>query len=317
MKSALLIALGLILSVGVFGQESHIQFRFDNAKLSQDKAAYTIDVEVMSNTPETALYAINLRMFYEANNLSFDSYSNFKTGYNLINEFKKPKIGAAKSAQKMFGLTGAAGYINQGIELKEINIADWKSGQWEKLVTLNFDVVDIRKSGSFCPSFIWDKQKEMDQGGFLQGSMGTVASMIGLNGEEFKCKSASCNYLDFNWELSSASAPFGLAQKNVCIDITPDLSIEDIDSDFILFQNNPNPYLTETDISFSIPKEEEVTFTIFDVNGVLLHKNTEYYEAGSHIVKLDKRLNLPAGTMFYQIESEGFKSESKRMVKLK
>jgi len=79
----------------------------------------------------------------------------------------------------------------------------------------------------------------------------------------------------------------------------------------------PNPFSPITSLSFSIPKESQVTITVYDTLGAkvcdLLH---EYLSAGSHKVELMDNKNcsgLPSGVYFYKLEAGEF-VETKKMV---
>ncbi|MEE9373176.1 MAG: T9SS type A sorting domain-containing protein [Saprospiraceae bacterium] len=298
-------------------EDSHIQFRFSNAHLNTDKLTYTIDIEVYTSVEASALYAMNTRFFYEADDLEFTSISNFKKGYGLINTLNRPIIGAKGSAKKMFNLSGVAGYINEGIELKNVDVQDWRVSTWEKLATVNFKVISDSFRDSGCASLVWDKQKNMDEGGLLLGSMGTTATIIGSSSGDLECTSAACAYIDFNWEMTSITAPFGLPQKNDCILFANDIEDEIVISEeYILEQNTPNPYFDNTTIAFSLPQGEEVTFTVYDAKGVLLHSITETYSAGRHSIDLDRNIELPTGTLMYMIETENYVSGYLKMIRL-
>ncbi|NOS84723.1 MAG: T9SS type A sorting domain-containing protein [Ignavibacteria bacterium] len=85
---------------------------------------------------------------------------------------------------------------------------------------------------------------------------------------------------------------------------------------FCLQQNFPNPFNPVTSIFFSIPKESNVKFTVYDVLGkeVMILVN-EKMSAGSFKVDLDGS-GLSSGTYFYKLETESF-SDVKKMVLVK
>jgi len=307
---AALLMLMLVISSEMTAQESHLEFRFNNGLYNSSFNTYTIDVEVKSSLENSALYAMNLRFFYEADDLKLHSFTDFKKGYGLINKQMDSPIGAKNSAKKMFGLSGAAGYINQGLEMKSVAQADWKTNQWERVATIHFDVKSESFATTPCPSFMWDKQRDMDKGGLLKGSMGTTATFIGLNGEELECKSAFCNYDDFSWSMAANAAPYGFAQKDDCISLYNNEESESFPQIEVisLAQNTPNPFFDETSINVELPQREKVTFSIFDLKGVLLYNVTKDLDSGIHTISLNKEFNLPTGTLLYQIETDNYKS---------
>jgi flagellar hook assembly protein FlgD len=88
-----------------------------------------------------------------------------------------------------------------------------------------------------------------------------------------------------------------------------------------LFNNYPNPFNTETVITYSIPKSGKVVISIYDLLGrkikMLVSENKA---SGKHFVKWNGRdetnVQLPSGIYFYRMETEGY-STTKKMVLLK
>lgn len=88
-------------------------------------------------------------------------------------------------------------------------------------------------------------------------------------------------------------------------------------SEFGLEQNYPNPFNPATTISFRLPKDTSVTFTIFSVTGQRIDGATldTCIAAGFyHLVWVAD--SLPSGIYFYKLETGGF-TETKKMVLLK
>ena len=91
-----------------------------------------------------------------------------------------------------------------------------------------------------------------------------------------------------------------------------DLSIQWIEnsdlSEYALYQNEPNPFITETSIGFSIAKESDVTITIYDATGKVFRTINGLYEAGEH-KSLIKSEGLPSsGVLFYKIKAGEFEA---------
>ncbi len=91
-----------------------------------------------------------------------------------------------------------------------------------------------------------------------------------------------------------------------------DLQIQWIDgsdlSAYALYQNEPNPFVTETSIGFSLAKESDVTITIYDATGKTFQTISGQYQAGKHnaVVKSD---GLPAsGVLYYKLVAGDFES---------
>ena len=97
--------------------------------------------------------------------------------------------------------------------------------------------------------------------------------------------------------------------------ITP---IETTPSTYRLNQNYPNPFNPETMISFSIPADEKVNITLFDITGraisTLIDKSMT---AGTHQFRLNANaLNLNSGIYFYRLKAGNF-TDSKSLVYIK
>lgn len=307
----------VVMALTAHGQQSHLEFRFANGVYDKFAKTYSIDIEVFTTKENTALYAMNTRFFFEADELEFESFSDFKKGYGLISTNGKAMKGSLNSAKRMFLLKGAAGYINEGIEIKDVSGSkNWGFGKWEKLTTVNFNVLQAQQP--LCPAFIWDKQVNVDKGGFLQGSMGTAASLVTSDvGLDFKCTAAGCNYEDFNWELTSDSPPYGIANKQQCSARIGMLAEEKtVKDEYFLRQNVPNPFMEETSISFILPESQKGTFSIYDIKGVLLHRMTEKYPKGKNTIDLNKDVMLPVGTHMYRMETKQYQSDYMKMIKI-
>lgn len=73
-------------------------------------------------------------------------------------------------------------------------------------------------------------------------------------------------------------------------------------SGFSVTQNNPNPFETRTDISFTIPQKGKVTLKVFDTNGKLLYSHINDYQKGLNSIGLIKEDLKYSGLMIYTLE---------------
>ncbi len=83
----------------------------------------------------------------------------------------------------------------------------------------------------------------------------------------------------------------------------------------MLFQNKPNPFVTETVVEFALPEDMEVTFKVFNGAGSLIFKNTQLYTEGMNAFKLSEELKDHRGLLFLKMETAEF-SEVKRMIRI-
>jgi hypothetical protein len=81
-----------------------------------------------------------------------------------------------------------------------------------------------------------------------------------------------------------------------------------------LFQNQPNPFLNETKITFFSPKKTNATFAIFDLNNRVIHTESIACEKGENQI-LFQNNQLPQGIYRYQINVDGV-MKSLKMIKL-
>ena len=80
---------------------------------------------------------------------------------------------------------------------------------------------------------------------------------------------------------------------------------------FLLHQNYPNPFNPETTISYELPKESDITLTIYDITGRLVETLVnEKREPGYYSVHWDAS-QFSSGVYLYRIQTEGFQQVKK------
>jgi hypothetical protein len=92
---------------------------------------------------------------------------------------------------------------------------------------------------------------------------------------------------------------------------------EQIPKHFELNQNYPNPFNPVTTVKFDLPKDVNVTVTVYDLLGreVTRLVNNEFRKAGRYEVKWNA-INFASGVYFYRLEAGSFVSV-KKMVLIK
>jgi immune inhibitor A len=118
------------------------------------------------------------------------------------------------------------------------------------------------------------------------------------------------------WDDSSAYADDSITvviEEAVSLDNS---FVENIPGSYRLKQNYPNPFNPVTQISFSLPKTEQVRLEVFNICGqqVTTLANRQM-EAGIHTNEFNG-LNLASGIYFYKLETAGF-VEIKKMILMK
>ncbi len=82
----------------------------------------------------------------------------------------------------------------------------------------------------------------------------------------------------------------------------------------VLLQNEPNPFESNTMISFILPENQEATISIFDVDGKLIKEYRDSYQKGSNSISIDKSDLPSAGVYYYQLKTKDFVDTKKMMV---
>jgi len=91
------------------------------------------------------------------------------------------------------------------------------------------------------------------------------------------------------------------------------INVSEINQDYVLGLNYPNPFNPSTHISFGIKETEYVTLIVYDVLGKEVARLIDGIKAaGSYQVEFDAR-QLPSGIYFYELQSGTFK-ETKKMI---
>jgi hypothetical protein len=145
-----------------------------------------------------------------------------------------------------------------------------------------------------------------------ESSWKTIASLR-------KISSNNINYYeyydfpDYNGQISYKVVQKISGKENQFSDITTVNYISDL-SNYILFQNSPNPFSEKTTISFSIPFGQQVEIEIFDVRlnpiKVLVK---DYFSEGKHTIIFNAD-ELTPGIYFYRLKAGDFIAVKKMVV---
>jgi hypothetical protein len=72
---------------------------------------------------------------------------------------------------------------------------------------------------------------------------------------------------------------------------------------FELYQNQPNPFVNKTMISFHLPEATSAVLSIFDETGRMIFTQQGDYAKGYHTIALDRALLNSVGMLYYQVET--------------
>jgi hypothetical protein len=89
-----------------------------------------------------------------------------------------------------------------------------------------------------------------------------------------------------------------------------------LDSEFVLYQNVPNPFSDNTEIQFSLPGASDVTFTVFDLSGREVLRQTNTYNAGNNTIALRADQLNATSVMYYTLET-AYGTASRKMIQIR
>ena len=121
--------------------------------------------------------------------------------------------------------------------------------------------------------------------------------------------------LSDNLEISSKVTKALAYDEN---DIEHELDLRFVEGEkegLMLFQNKPNPFVSETVVEFALPEDMEVTFKVFNGAGSLIFENTLWYTAGKNTFKLSEQLGNHRGLLFLKMDTAEY-SDVKRMIRI-
>ena len=87
-----------------------------------------------------------------------------------------------------------------------------------------------------------------------------------------------------------------------------------LSNNYTLYQNQPNPFQSETVIGFDIEQSEEVSITIFDLDGKLLYRAEFMAQAGYNAVVISKEELQKTGVLFYQLDAADYTTTKKMII---
>jgi hypothetical protein len=89
---------------------------------------------------------------------------------------------------------------------------------------------------------------------------------------------------------------------------------EEIPTTYCLLQNYPNPFNPTTTIQYSIPKDEFVKLTVYDITGKVVKELVSGHKvAGKYSVEFNAS-SYASGTYYYRLEAGEYKNIQKMML---
>ncbi|HRI01899.1 MAG TPA: cohesin domain-containing protein [Saprospiraceae bacterium] len=103
-----------------------------------------------------------------------------------------------------------------------------------------------------------------------------------------------------------------LSASDVVLNIRKGTSLTDAGM-FELYQNNPNPFAKQTNVSFRLPEAMATTLTLYDVTGKVIRVYQIKGQKGMNSVTIAKEELQGAGMYYYQLDAAQY-SATKRMI---
>ncbi len=103
--------------------------------------------------------------------------------------------------------------------------------------------------------------------------------------------------------------------ENVEFDFTSAVSATGnvLEQEFVLYQNQPNPFTVQTNIGFRLPTAERCTFRVYNSNGRLVKTVIGNFEKGYNAIQLRNSDLGGAGVYYYELSTPSF-SDRKKLV---
>ncbi len=326
MKQTIANAAVWLLGVGALMAQTnpaHVQMRFANPEFNRNAGTYSLDFQMKTDQDLEKLFGINLRFFYDATKLEFESLNGLPASYSIQGDTPKAFVGNEESGKSLFSLESTTAYVNTAIQLNdEDNPLEITHKQWTKVGSLNFKVPEAALNGTtFCPSVIWDQQLPMTKSGFLPGSGGVIVTLMEEDAATRETtKPTLVTGKSFNWQLNGSSVnPFGYPISAICETletVTAQQEVANVEK-YALYQNYPNPCSGFTIIEFDLPYAQEAQLTFRDIAGRTLYAVKGDYAAGRNKVKIERDTWPVQGIqLFYQLETAKYLSQPLKMTVL-
>jgi hypothetical protein len=126
---------------------------------------------------------------------------------------------------------------------------------------------------------------------------GRLSDFISINSTKVSAEAYSLSNID---EVRSVDLRFGEKEA-------------ELGNEFTLLQNQPNPFRNNSLIGFNLPGDSEVIFTINDVTGRLIYKNTTSFEKGFQQIEVDPSMVAGGGSVLYYKVETAFGTATRKM----
>lgn len=188
--------------------------------------------------------------------------------------------------------------------------------------TMNLEYVGVESAAFDIEESLNVGMKYADQGAITVSLSEAVAKALDANQTMFtvifkaKRKANLAGNISINNDLTQAEA-----YNNVLETMDVNLEVRDANNQlaampFTLYQNVPNPFTQNTNISFNLPETAPVQITVYDASGKMIFTKSNVYSKGMNTVDLDVAAFKVSGILYYQVKTKEH-TATRKMVVLK
>lgn len=117
--------------------------------------------------------------------------------------------------------------------------------------------------------------------------------------------------ITINSEITSAEAYMGQDYQTIPVKLTGRNNSE---QEFILYQNNPNPFTGSTLIEFNLPTDQEGTLSLYDMTGRVIWSTNKAFKRGINSINISARDLNATGILYYRLDAGEYSATRKMII---
>ncbi len=205
----------------------------------------------------------------------------------------------AKDFANIYGYQFTLGFDNSVVEFEGI-----EAGELTNLSDLNFGMSMINE-GIITTSWNNSNAVTMDENAVLFSVTFSANSNANLS-----------DVINVNSRYTTAEAYDNEGVLDINVEFNSENGVTAAAGVFELYQNTPNPFKDETNISFNLPEAGFATLTVYDVSGKVLRVVEGEFAQGYNEVTVNRSEVAGTGVLYYQLDTEN-NSATKKMIIIK
>ena len=107
-------------------------------------------------------------------------------------------------------------------------------------------------------------------------------------------------FFSLNYNRAKPEAYLHNTTRNIELEIEPS---QDVDQ-FLVYQNEPNPFKQQTQVRFNLPKASQVTLTLFDASGKQILRREQSFSRGINTWTIKREEVSTSGLFYYEIATQ-------------